>query len=182
MLLDRMIPCSWGEDGAKGCGNTGRSCAEICPGDLPWKPLYRQSAAAEVCCYAFAIGARGLSFHGQHHAHCHLPQLSEQLWAASGRLSMMHLSLFLSLSYSLCACACAAHSLPVCSLSLANTKRWQSRASAGPTRQRRGGRTRLDTRDPSPSPSPEACETSSRCAKQTNMRQKEAERAGNNQD
>ncbi len=38
----------WGEDGPRGCGNTGRSCAEICPGDLPWKGLYSQTVARET--------------------------------------------------------------------------------------------------------------------------------------
>jgi len=39
----------WGEHGAEGCGRTGKSCADICPGDdLPYKPLYRASAAQEA--------------------------------------------------------------------------------------------------------------------------------------
>lgn len=38
----------WGEDGARGCAYTGKTCADICPGDLPWKSLYRASVAKEA--------------------------------------------------------------------------------------------------------------------------------------
>lgn len=35
-----------GED-ELGCAGTGKSCAEICPGDLPWKALYRRTVRTE---------------------------------------------------------------------------------------------------------------------------------------
>jgi len=39
----------WGEHGAEGCGRSGKSCADICPGDdLPYKPLYRAAIAQEA--------------------------------------------------------------------------------------------------------------------------------------
>jgi len=37
-----------GEDGFRGCGHTGKSCADICPGDYEWKPLYRKSVEIEA--------------------------------------------------------------------------------------------------------------------------------------
>lgn len=54
--LDDLCEChpTWAkckagwEEGAKGCGNTGKSCAQLCPGDLPWKPLYQSSVDAEA--------------------------------------------------------------------------------------------------------------------------------------
>ena len=38
----------WGEHGSSGCANLGKSCADICPGDLPWKPLYREAVEKEA--------------------------------------------------------------------------------------------------------------------------------------
>ena len=37
-----------GEDGILGCDRTGKSCADICPGDYEWKPLYRKSVEIEA--------------------------------------------------------------------------------------------------------------------------------------
>jgi hypothetical protein len=38
----------WGEDGARGCNETGQSCAQICPGDFEWKGLYQSTIDREI--------------------------------------------------------------------------------------------------------------------------------------
>lgn len=38
----------WGEDGSRGCANSGKSCAQLCPGDFEWKVLYQKTVDAEA--------------------------------------------------------------------------------------------------------------------------------------
>ncbi len=37
-----------GEDGLRGCVNTGKSCAQICQGSFGWKQLYQKTVDDEV--------------------------------------------------------------------------------------------------------------------------------------